>query len=168
MLLQTWSNLADALVKRAELLAEQAGPEPVPGSAGPGSPGAAAAGPGSVQMAAAAGPGQAGPNCGQAAAAAAAAYREAMAAYRRACSMSSSEEGDDLPGLLYNWGVALHSLGTHTRVRGLNPKTLCCSDLCAPVPRRQTFWCGSHNAQKCVMICKCPARACMHPPRKCA
>lgn len=44
-------------------------------------------------------------------------YGEAMAAYAKACSLSSSEDGDDLPGLLHNWGVGLHSLGTHARVR---------------------------------------------------
>ena len=46
----------------------------------------------------------------------AAVYGEAMSAYGRACMLSSSEEGDDLPGLLNNWGVGLHSLGTHAKV----------------------------------------------------
>jgi len=58
---------------------------------------------------------------GQAAAAAAAEagrlYAEAMAAYSAACGLSSSEAGDDLPALLFNWGVGLHSLGTHAPVR---------------------------------------------------
>ena len=45
------------------------------------------------------------------------AYEEAMAAYERACSLSSSEHGDDLPGLLHNWGVGLFSAGTHLQVR---------------------------------------------------
>ncbi len=44
-------------------------------------------------------------------------YGEAMAAYAKACSLCSSEDGDDLPGLLHNWGVGLHSLGTHAKVR---------------------------------------------------
>ena len=44
-------------------------------------------------------------------------YREAMQAYNRACSLSSSENGDDLPGLLHNWGSGLHSAGSHVRVR---------------------------------------------------
>ena len=44
-------------------------------------------------------------------------YTEAMAAYGKACMLSSSEEGDDLPGLLNNWGVGLHSQGLHTKVR---------------------------------------------------
>ena len=35
--------------------------------------------------------------------------------------LSSSEDGDDLPGLLNNWGVGLHSQGTHAKVR---PRTL--------------------------------------------
>lgn len=76
-ILQTWSNLADMLVARAELLHEAAESE----------------------------------------ASVAAVYGEAMAAYGRACMLSSSEEGDDLPGLLNNWGVGLHSLGTHAKVR---------------------------------------------------
>lgn len=44
-------------------------------------------------------------------------YAEAMAAYAAACGLSSSETGDDLPALLFNWGVGLHSLGTHAPVR---------------------------------------------------
>ncbi len=40
-----------------------------------------------------------------------------MAAYAAACGLSSSEAGDDLPALLFNWGVGLHSLGTHAPVR---------------------------------------------------
>lgn len=43
-------------------------------------------------------------------------YAEAMAAYAAACGLSSSETGDDLPALLFNWGVGLHSLGTHAQV----------------------------------------------------
>ncbi len=73
---QTWSNLADTLVKRAELLQEAGDAEACVGSV----------------------------------------YGQAMAAYAKACSLSSSEDGDDLPGLLHNWGVGLHSLGTHARV----------------------------------------------------
>lgn len=44
-------------------------------------------------------------------------YRKAMQAYNRACSLSSSENGDDLPGLLHNWGSGLHSAGSHVQVR---------------------------------------------------
>ena len=43
-------------------------------------------------------------------------YGKAMEAYNNACSTSSSEAGDDLPGLLHNWGVGLHSAGTHLQV----------------------------------------------------
>ena len=50
-----------------------------------------------------------------------AAYGEAMRAYERACQLSTSEAGDDLPGLLHNWGVGLHSLGTHAQVRAHSP-----------------------------------------------
>ena len=48
-------------------------------------------------------------------------YSVAMAAYGKACMLSSSEEGDDLPGLLNNWGVGLHSQGTHAKVRPQTP-----------------------------------------------
>ena len=44
-------------------------------------------------------------------------FGEAMSAYSQACSLSSSEKGDDLPALLYNWGVGLFSVYTHLRVR---------------------------------------------------
>lgn len=74
--MQTWSNLADTLVARAELLVQDD---------------------------------DAGSYVG-------AVYGEAMAAYSKACQLSSSEEGDDLPGLLNNWGVGLHSLGINAKV----------------------------------------------------
>ena len=54
----------------------------------------------------------------------AAVYGEAMAAYSKACMLSSSEEGDDLPGLLNNWGVGLHSLGTHAKVTSRKSKSI--------------------------------------------
>ena len=44
------------------------------------------------------------------------AYSQAMEAYNTACSMSSSDQGDDLPGLLHNWGVGLCSLAEHQQV----------------------------------------------------
>ena len=40
--------------------------------------------------------------------AAAAAFSTAFDTYARACALSSSDQGDDLPGLLVNWGGALH------------------------------------------------------------
>ena len=45
------------------------------------------------------------------------AYQQGMEAYATSCSMSSSEQGDDLPGLLHNWGVGLRSMAEHTLVR---------------------------------------------------
>ncbi|EIE25053.1 hypothetical protein COCSUDRAFT_61299 [Coccomyxa subellipsoidea C-169] len=80
----TWSNLADTLVKRAELLAADGDAESCVGSV----------------------------------------YGEAMAAYAKACSLCSSEDGDDLPGLLHNWGVGLHSLGTHAKNPALAASSL--------------------------------------------
>jgi hypothetical protein len=44
-------------------------------------------------------------------------YSQAREAYSHACSLSSSENGDDLPGLLLNWGVALLSMAKHAQVR---------------------------------------------------
>ena len=45
------------------------------------------------------------------------AYQQGMEAYATACSLTSSEQGDDLPGLLHNWGVGLRSMAEHTLVR---------------------------------------------------
>ena len=45
------------------------------------------------------------------------AYEEGMEAYAMACSLTSTEQGDDLPGLLHNWGVGLRSKAEHTAVR---------------------------------------------------
>ena len=49
------------------------------------------------------------------------AYSQAMVAYSKACSMSSSDQGDDLPGLLHNWGVGLRSLADHQQVSPVLP-----------------------------------------------
>ncbi|KAK9813059.1 hypothetical protein WJX72_008231 [[Myrmecia] bisecta] len=70
----TWSNLADALVAKAERLFD-------------------------------AGQHQAAQD----------AYGRAMEAYSKSCSMSSSDQGDDLPGLLHNWGVGFFSIASHTQ-----------------------------------------------------
>lgn len=43
-------------------------------------------------------------------------FREALQAYEHSCSLSDSQQGDDLPGLLHNWGVGLHSFASHTQV----------------------------------------------------
>ena len=45
-----------------------------------------------------------------------AAFQAGIAAYAEACGLCSSEAGDDLPGLLHNWGVGLHTWATHTQV----------------------------------------------------
>lgn len=39
-----------------------------------------------------------------------------MQAFETACSMSSSEQGDDLPGLLHNWGVGLSTMANQLNV----------------------------------------------------
>ena len=77
VVVQTWGNRADALVRQAELLGDVSGE----GNA-------------SRQ-----------------------AYNQAMEAYSVACSMTSSEQGDDLPGLLHNWGVGLRSMADHDQVQ---------------------------------------------------
>lgn len=45
-------------------------------------------------------------------------YAEAFASYADACSLSTSEAGDDLPGLLQNWGLGLQSAGLGFKVPG--------------------------------------------------
>jgi tetratricopeptide (TPR) repeat protein len=66
-MMQTWSNLGDVLVQKAEALS----------------------------------------TTGQTSTAAANLFASAAQAYAYACSLSSSEDGDDLPGLLLNWGAGL-------------------------------------------------------------
>ena len=41
-------------------------------------------------------------------------FTKAEEAYRQACSLSSSELGDDVPGLLCNWGAGLVTAVSHT------------------------------------------------------
>jgi hypothetical protein len=48
------------------------------------------------------------------------AFEQAMQAYEKACSMTSSEQGDDLPGLLHNWGVGLRSMADLQKVLSLS------------------------------------------------
>ena len=69
-------------------------------------------------------------------------YRDAMQAYNRACSLSSSENGDDLPGLLHNWGSGLHSAGSHVQVR-----------LYLAGSRMQAIACLLHRAMPCGLSC---------------
>lgn len=40
-------------------------------------------------------------------------FQQAMDTYEKACSVSSSENGDDLPSLLMNWGSALTTAAKH-------------------------------------------------------
>ncbi|CAG9463592.1 unnamed protein product [Pedinophyceae sp. YPF-701] len=42
----------------------------------------------------------------------------ARAAYSDACQLSHSANGDDLPGLLLDWGAALHTMAGHAAVAG--------------------------------------------------
>jgi hypothetical protein len=76
VLLQTLSNLGDALVAQGEA-ALQAGQ----------------------------------PNAGQAV------FASALEAYQASCALSDSSAGDDLPGLLHNWGVGLHTISKQAQVR---------------------------------------------------
>lgn len=45
-------------------------------------------------------------------------FAAALEAYETSCSMSDSGAGDDLPGLLHNWGCGLRAIAQHTQVRG--------------------------------------------------
>ena len=40
---------------------------------------------------------------------------EAIRAYERSCSLSDSSQGDDLPGLLCNWGSGLLAIAQMTK-----------------------------------------------------
>lgn len=44
-------------------------------------------------------------------------YNAALAAYERSCALSDSADGDDLPGLLVNWGVGLTTAASCVAVR---------------------------------------------------
>jgi hypothetical protein len=57
------------------------------------------------------------PDAGQAA------FASALECYQASCSLSDSSAGDDLPGLLHNWGVGLHTISKQAQV-GLSPHTL--------------------------------------------
>ena len=67
-------------------------------------------------------------------------YEQGMEAYSTACSLTSSEQGDDLPGLLHNWGVGLSFIAQHAQVQlqschctsvlAFSCQTTCQSPLC--------------------------------------
>lgn len=46
-----------------------------------------------------------------------AAFSSALESYQASCSLSDSSAGDDLPGLLHNWGVGLHTISKHAQVQ---------------------------------------------------
>lgn len=62
------------------------------------------------------------------------AFAQAMQAYEKACSMTSSEQGDDLPGLLHNWGMGLHSMADLQKVLSLSHTCSCWAFLKAKQP----------------------------------
>lgn len=43
-------------------------------------------------------------------------FSRALQAYEHSCALSDSSNGDDLPGLLYNWGVGLQAVSKHAQV----------------------------------------------------
>eukprot|EP00878_Enallax_costatus_P032407 GHUV01035613.1.p1 GENE.GHUV01035613.1~~GHUV01035613.1.p1 ORF type:complete len:300 (+),score=126.70 GHUV01035613.1:130-1029(+) len=53
-----------------------------------------------------------------------AAFQSAVEAYQSSCSLSDSSAGDDLPGLLHNWGVGLHTISKHAQDIGLQQSLL--------------------------------------------
>jgi hypothetical protein len=96
--LQTWSNRADALIQLAQALSEA-----------PQSDVAA--------IAADALPGDSLEPSADALDVAHAAIEQARAAYLEATSLCSSENGDDLPGLLCNWATGLQAAAEVERAR---------------------------------------------------
>lgn len=44
------------------------------------------------------------------------AFAGALATYEQSCSLNDSEAGDDLPSLLHNWGVGLHTIAKSAQV----------------------------------------------------
>lgn len=44
------------------------------------------------------------------------AFQAAEGAYEAACSLCDSASGDDLPGLLYDWGAALFTMAGYAQV----------------------------------------------------
>ncbi len=67
------------------------------------------------------------------------AFAQAMQAYEKACSMTSSEQGDDLPGLLHNWGVGLRSMADLQKVLSLSQTCSCRA--CPPPPPHPPLQC---------------------------
>jgi hypothetical protein len=65
------------------------------------------------------------PEAGQCAAA-------ALQAYEQACSLTDSTDGDDLPGLLANWGTGLVTVAQHTMVRTALPGSSRLLAACSP------------------------------------
>lgn len=43
---------------------------------------------------------------------------QAIQAYQRACGLSDAADGDDVPGLLVNWGSGLLAMAQQAQVRG--------------------------------------------------
>jgi hypothetical protein len=54
-----------------------------------------------------------------------AAFASALECYQASCSLSDSSAGDDLPGLLHNWGVGLHTISKQALVRLLLLQRMC-------------------------------------------
>jgi hypothetical protein len=52
------------------------------------------------------------------------AMRRAQSAFQESCSRSSSYDGDDLPGLLCNWGTGLAAVGSILRDAGALQKAV--------------------------------------------
>jgi hypothetical protein len=44
-------------------------------------------------------------------------FQSALSSYEASCSQTDSGQGDDLPGLLHNWGVGLHTISSYAQVK---------------------------------------------------
>jgi hypothetical protein len=45
------------------------------------------------------------------------AFAKALVTYEAACGLCDSARGDDLPGLLYDWGVGLNTIASYAQVK---------------------------------------------------
>lgn len=89
----------------------------------------------------------------------------ALQAYERSCSLCDSSAGDDLPGLLHNWGAGLYAVSKHAQVGllGRSKRMRRCSpvvggqgDCCG---RRAGLFTAAHAAYRLFLQRRLP-----HPP----
>lgn len=87
-------------------------------------------------------------------------FREAIDAYSQSCGLSDSRKGDDLPGLLENWGIGLVTASKCVEVRNLhswNAGTIHCT-IFAQIFHLSMFYddmsfpaASSHSVEKTIL-----------------